>query len=118
MQFSTLAVSLAFIASATAVTLSGFPNPFTCGTFNGTQTWTEDELKALVVGVDKSTPFEESAANIASGRCVRMRLPYYLVGLGKGASTLGFAYDEANELYEYCFAQTVDLNGDRWPDAC
>ncbi|KAI9056006.1 hypothetical protein LZ554_000938 [Drepanopeziza brunnea f. sp. 'monogermtubi'] len=118
MQLSTIAVSLAFIASATAAKFNGFPSPLNCPTKAGSSSWTPAEIQALVVAGAKGTPRETNASNTSSMRCAKMDLPYYLVDLGKGAGTLGFAYDKPNDTYEFCFADGADLDRDGYPDLC
>ncbi|CAL3967685.1 unnamed protein product [Diplocarpon coronariae] len=107
-------------AIAAGLTFNGFPEALSCPTATGTAIWTTTEQHELVKAhIAANVPaVEDNATKVASRRCATINLPYYVIELEKGASSLAFAYDKENKIYEFCFANGADLNKDGFDDPC
>lgn len=83
MQFTT-GIALSLLATyAAAETFNKFPkDDLTCETKTGSETVPLDEIKATVRDGKEETPYESSAANIAtSSQCSSQKLPFFYVRL-------------------------------------
>ncbi|KAL1623986.1 hypothetical protein SLS56_008038 [Neofusicoccum ribis] len=81
------------------------------------------DLKASAEAARNDTPYEQSAANIASGKCSSLKLPYFITTAkqtnGEPAGSLSFAWDKDAEKIYYCGAQGLySTNGSGYPDGC
>lgn len=135
---------LALGAVASAQKFEDFPTSLTCKTGaggKGTATISKIEAQDAVKGPN-GTKQDDSAANVASGKCVNLSgVPFYGVsnsmgylplvylwnfrvlirvfpqGGVSGKGSIYFAYDKAKDTYYFCSAQgAVDESG--WPSAC
>ncbi|OWO97401.1 hypothetical protein B2J93_8127 [Marssonina coronariae] len=92
-------------AIAAGLTFNGFPEALSCPTATGTAIWTTTEQHELVKAhIAANVPAVEDNAT--------------KIELDKGASSLAFAYDKENKIYEFCFANGADLNKDGFDDPC
>ncbi|KZL80453.1 hypothetical protein CI238_03432 [Colletotrichum incanum] len=118
-MFARTFLLLALGAVVSAQTFEGFPNSLTCKTgsdASGSATITKIEIQDAIVG-PKGNKEDDSAANVASGKCATLSgIPLFTGGV-PGTGTLGFAYDKGKDTYHFCFAQgAVDETG--WPSQC
>ncbi|OLN81177.1 hypothetical protein CCHL11_10355 [Colletotrichum chlorophyti] len=111
-----VALMLGVFTSA-ETTLQGFPNTITCklGT-GGTADISKAEIQKSIVG-PKGTLVDNSAANVASGKCVTLSgVPLFSADVPQ-KGTISFAFDKAKDTYHFCSAQgAVDESG--FPSAC
>ncbi|KAK1720135.1 hypothetical protein CaCOL14_002156 [Colletotrichum acutatum] len=110
---------LALGAVASAQQFVDFPTSLTCKTGAGgkeTATISKIEAQDAVKGPN-GTKQDDSAANVASGKCVNLSgVPFYGGGVS-GKGSIYFAYDKAKDTYYFCSAQgAVDESG--WPSSC
>ncbi|KAF6834729.1 hypothetical protein CMUS01_06046 [Colletotrichum musicola] len=111
-------IVLFFGALASAQILQGFPSSISCKQdAGGSAEVTKAEMQAAIVG-PKGNLEDNSAANVASGKCSRLSgVPLYTVGAA-GKANIGFAYDKAKDTYHYCFAQGAVDKTIGYPSQC
>ncbi|OJD37930.1 uncharacterized protein BKCO1_5000132 [Diplodia corticola] len=128
MQTTALALLLAAAAGSAqaAITFKQFPaTGIACPNSDASADLISDTaaLKAAAEAARNDVPVEESAANIASGQCTSLKLPYYVTRTkqanGEAAGLLSFAWDAASETIYYCTAQGLfSTSGNGYPDSC
>ncbi|KKY15578.1 hypothetical protein UCDDS831_g07543 [Diplodia seriata] len=126
MKTTAAALLLAASTAHAAITFENFPaTGVACPNSDASADLTSDtaSLQAAAEAARNDEPFEQSAANIASGQCASLKLPYLITTTdqanGEPAGSLSFAWDEESETVYYCGVQGLySTNGSGYPDSC
>ncbi|OHF01189.1 hypothetical protein CORC01_03504 [Colletotrichum orchidophilum] len=111
---------LALGAFASAQKFIDFPNSLKCQTDGAGKEFaniTKIDAQDAVKGPNGNV-INNSAADAASGKCVKLSgVPFY-AGSVPGKGSIYFAYDKAQDTYYFCSAQGAVDNKSGYPASC